>query len=179
MKDWNVVVTVYQDGYTRVLHALEKLGTVDRSPYYNVLAMTVDDPVALLEALERQTDEDPALYDAISRIAPATERFSFISADDFKAKARAILQVWSKSLTGRTFHARLHRRGEADELPSPEIERFIDDQVIAATNAIGQAASVSFNDPDAVIAIDTIDDQAGFALWTREDLARHRLLRPD
>lgn len=179
MKDWNVIVTVYQDGYTRVRHALEKLGAVDRSPYYNVLAVKVDDPVAVLEALELQTDEDPALYDAISRVAPAIERFSFSSADDFRVKAQAILQAWSKRMAGRTFHARLHRRGESHELPSPEIERFIDDQVIAATTAIGDAATVSFDDPDAVIAVDTIDDQAGLALWTREDLARHRLLRPD
>jgi len=42
----------------------------------------------------------------------------------------------------------------------------------------GQLGKVSFTDPDAVIAIDTVDDRAGMALWTREDLARHRLLRP-
>jgi tRNA(Ser,Leu) C12 N-acetylase TAN1 len=38
---------------------------------------------------------------------------------------------------------------------------------------------VSFSDPDAVIVIDTIDDRAGISLWTRDELARHRLLRPD
>jgi hypothetical protein len=30
-----------------------------------------------------------------------------------------------------------------------------------------------------MIAIDTIDDRAGLALWMRENLARHRLLQPD
>jgi hypothetical protein len=30
-----------------------------------------------------------------------------------------------------------------------------------------------------VIAIDTVDDTAGIALWTCEDVAHHRLLRPD
>jgi hypothetical protein len=40
-------------------------------------------------------------------------------------------------------------------------------------------ARVSFTDPDALIAIDTIDGRAGISLWTRDDLARHRLLRPD
>jgi hypothetical protein len=38
---------------------------------------------------------------------------------------------------------------------------------------------IAFTDPDAVVAIDTIDDRAGVSLWTRDDLARHRLLRPD
>ena len=35
----------------------------------------------------------------------------------------------------------------------------------------------TFTDPDAVIVI--VDDLAGIAMWTREDLARHRLLRPN
>jgi hypothetical protein len=39
--------------------------------------------------------------------------------------------------------------------------------------------SISFTDPAFVIVIDTIDDRAGLALWSREDLSRHRLLRPD
>ncbi len=39
--------------------------------------------------------------------------------------------------------------------------------------------AICFSDPDAVIAIDTGDNQAGFGLWSREDLARHHLLRPD
>jgi hypothetical protein len=30
-----------------------------------------------------------------------------------------------------------------------------------------------------VVVIDTIDHRAGLALWTREDLAHHRLLKPD
>ncbi len=40
-------------------------------------------------------------------------------------------------------------------------------------------SKISFTDPDVVIAIDTVDDRAGIGLWTREELARHRLLRPD
>jgi len=34
-------------------------------------------------------------------------------------------------------------------------------------------------DPDAVIAIDSVDHRAGMALWTRDDLKCHPLLRPD
>jgi tRNA(Ser,Leu) C12 N-acetylase TAN1 len=74
---------------------------------------------------------------------------------------------------------RLHRRGGKQELRSPDIERLLDDCVLNATKAAGAPARIAFTDPDAVIAVDTIDDRAGVALWTREDLARHRLLRPD
>jgi hypothetical protein len=41
--------------------------------------MKVDDPVAAIEAIERQTDERPALYDAIPRVAPAMRTFEFQS----------------------------------------------------------------------------------------------------
>ena len=77
MKDWNVVVTIFQDGLRRARRALQELGTVDVSPYYNVLVMKVEDPLAALEAIERMTAQSPALYDAISRTAPAMHCFEF------------------------------------------------------------------------------------------------------
>ena len=88
MKDWNVVVSVFQDGYSRALRALQKLGVAERSPYHNVLVMKVEDPVVLLEAIEKKTEENPALYDAISRVAPAMRDFDFLSEEEFVEKAK-------------------------------------------------------------------------------------------
>jgi hypothetical protein len=47
VKDWNVVVTVYQDGFRPALQALQKLGPVERSPYHNLLVMKVDDQAGM------------------------------------------------------------------------------------------------------------------------------------
>lgn len=179
MRDWNVVVSVYQEGFRRVLKALQQLAPTERSDYYNVLIMKADDPLALLSAIERKTEESTALYDGISRVAPATRSFEFHSAEDFVEKAKQIVVEWSARLAGRSFHVRLHRRGEKYDLRTQDTERLFDDAVIDTTAKAGTPAKVSFTDPDAVIAIDAIDDRAGLALWTREDLARHRLLRPD
>lgn len=179
MKDWNVIVSIYQDGFKRAFRALQDLGPVERSPYYNVLVMTVEDPMALLEAIEKRTEERPALYDAISRVAPAMRSFEFLSAEEFKDKGKSILLEWSPRLTGRSFHVRLHRRGARHDLRTPNAERFFDDAILEATTLVGLPAKISFTDPDVVIAIDTIDDRAGMALWTREELTRHRLARPD
>ncbi len=88
MKDWNVVVSVFQDGYSRALRALQKLGVAERSPYHNVLVMKVNDPAILLEAIEKRTEESPALYDAISRVAPAMRNFDFLSEEEFIEKAK-------------------------------------------------------------------------------------------
>ena len=179
VRDWNVVVSIYQDGFRRALRALEAFGRVERSPYHNVLVMTVEEPIALLEAVERRTEENPALYDAIARVAPAICSFEFRSADEFKAKAKASALEWLPRLAGRSFHVRFHRRGPRHDLRTPEIERFLDDALLEALQQAGTPGRLSFSDPDAVIVIDTIDDRAGLSLWTRDDLARHRLLRPD
>jgi tRNA(Ser,Leu) C12 N-acetylase TAN1 len=179
MKDWNVIVTIYQQGFRRAIRALQDIAPVERSPYHNVLVMRADDPIQVLETVERLTEERPALYDAIARVAPAARIFDFQSTEDFKERAISVIREWAQQLTGRTFHVRLHRRGPILVLRTPEAERLFDDAVVAATTAAGTPARISFTDPDAVIAIDTVDNRAGLSLWTRELLSRHRLLRPD
>lgn len=178
MKDWNVVISVYQDGFRRALRALEQFGGVDRTPYYNVLVMKVDDPVALLETIERKTEQSTALYDAISRVAPAMQAIEFHSLQEFSDKLKAILLDWATRLYGCSVHVRIHRRGDGHAMRPADAERMFDELLLQATAAAGAPCKVSFTDPDAIIAIDTIDDRAGIALWTRADLGRHRLLRP-
>jgi len=141
--------------------------------------MRADDPITLLAAVEKRTEENTALYDAISRVAPATCSFEFHSAEDFVEKAKHIVGDWSANLAGHAFHVRLHRRGAKYGLGTQDTEHLLNEFVLDAAAKAGMPANVSFTDPDAVIAIDTVDDRAGLALWTREDLARHRLLRPD
>ena len=179
MKDWNVVFTVYQDEFRRALRALKEFGSVERSPYHNVLVMRVEDPTALLAAIEERTEKNTALYDAISRVAPAMRTVEFHSVEEFREKLKSILLEWLPRLAGRSFHVRLHRRGDRYDLQTPAAEHLFDDLLLDATAAAGTPSKVSFTDPDVVIAIDTVDGRAGVGLWTREDLARHRLLRPD
>lgn len=179
MKDWNVVISVYQTGFRRALRALEEFGPVERSPYHNVLLMRVDDPAALLAAVTRKTEARPALYDAIARVAPAMRTIEFHSVEEFEQQLKPILLDWSPRLAGSSLHVRIHRRGERHALRTPDVERLLDDFLIEATAAAGPPCRISYTDPDAVVVIDTVDDRAGIAVWTREELARYRLLRPD
>lgn len=179
MKDWNVVISIYQDGFRQAIRGLKEFGRVERSAFHNVLVMRVEDPAALLAAVERKTEEVPALYDAISRVAPALRTVEFHSAEEFTEKVKAILCEWLPRLAGSSFHVRLHRRGDKQGLHTPDVERALDEFLLEATAAAGSPCKISYTDPDAVIAIDTVEDRAGVGLWTREDLARHRLLRPD
>jgi len=179
VKDWNVVVSVFQDGYSRALRALQKLGVAERSPYHNVLLMKVDDPAVLLEAIEKRTQENPALYDAISRVAPAMRSFDFLSEEEFVEKTKAIFREWLPRLAERSLHVRLRRRGTKHDLRTQEAERLFNDAIVDAATRAGTPSTISFTDPDVVIEIDTVDNRAGLGLWTRDELARYHVLRPD
>jgi len=179
VKDWNVVISVYQDGFRRALRALRQFGQAERSPYHNVLVMKVEDPIAVLEAIEKRTAESPAFYDAISRVAPATRGLDFLSEKEFVEKAKSIIRDWLARLIGRSFHVRTHRRGGKHELGTQDAERLFNDAIVDATTKAGTPSTISFTDPDVVIAIDTVDNRAGLALWRREELARYHVLRPD
>ena len=179
MKDWNVVVSVFQDGYSRALRALQKLGLAERSPYHNVLLMKVADPAVLLEAIEKRTEQNPALYDAISRVAPAMRSFDFLSEEEFVENSKTIFREWLPRLAGRSLHVRLRWRGTKHELRTQEAERLLNDAIVDAAASAGMPSTISFIDPDVVIEVDTIDDRAGLGLWTREELAGYHVLRPD
>ncbi len=142
--------------------------------------MKVDNPTAVLETIEHETEQNTALYDSISRVAPAMRTADFHSVAEFLEKLKTILIEWSSRLNSRSVHVRLHRRGRhGHDLRTPDTERLFDDFLLDATAAAGSPCTISFTHPDAIIAIDTIDDRAGLGLWTSQDLARHRLLRPD
>ncbi len=177
--DWNVVVSIYPEGFKRALRALARYGHVEPSSYYNVLVMSVDDPLQMLAAVEQQTEQNPALYDAIARVAPAMRSCEFHTAGEFLERAKLIALEWASDLAGKTFHVRIHRRGGPQGLHSTDAEKLIDAAITQATAAAGNSARISFDQPDAVIVIDTVGERAGISLWTGEDLARHRLLRPD
>ena len=177
--EWNVVVSINREGFQRAVRALRDLGVVERTKYHNVLVVAAENPHSLLERIEQRTRADPALYDAISRVAPAVRCFVFHTAEEFEERARAAVMEWLPQLSGRAFHVRLHQRVFKHDLSSAITEPLLGKALLDALEQQGAHGSISFSDPDAVIAIDTVDDRAGLALWTREDLSRYRMLRPD
>jgi hypothetical protein len=84
-----------------------------------------DIEVRIWPELGNPADIEVALYDAISRVAPATRSFEFHSAKDFVEKVTPIIYEWSASLAGRTFHIRLHRRGAKYDLGTTPYSRVI------------------------------------------------------
>jgi len=173
MTAWNVVVSVREHGYTQARKILKERGKVHKTDYYNVLTLQVPGVGEFLDELAAFCKINPAVTDAISRAIPAQKTFSFQTAADFETKAREAVLDWVPNLAGRSFYVRLYRRGFKGRLSSPAEERFLDDTLLAALDAGGTPGRIDFEDPDAVIDIETLDNRAGLSLWTREDLEGH------
>jgi tRNA(Ser,Leu) C12 N-acetylase TAN1 len=138
--------------------------------------MNVGDPEHMVDRLERLFAEHPRAVASVAHVFPAQRCFDFSSSADFESKAREVALAWVPRLTGKTLHVRVHRRGRKGTLVSPEAERAIADALLAAIHETGNPARVSFEDPDAIVLIETIGGRAGMALFTRDDYRQHPLL---
>lgn len=177
--DWNVVVSVRPDAYRKARRLLCELGPVRKTDFYNVLLIRVEDIDELPETLARWQTINPHFTDLFSRIAPAAATFDFHSLDTFREEACAAVLRLAPPLEGRSFHVRIHRRGLRQMFSTREEESRLDDALLAALSARGRPGRIAFDDPDAVVVIDTVNNRAGIALWSRDDLKRLPCLKAD
>jgi tRNA(Ser,Leu) C12 N-acetylase TAN1 len=179
MHDWNIVVTVREEGYIRACRLLETMGKVGKTEFFNVLAMRVEDVRQAIEQLHVKLAEDPDLLGCLASFVPVTHVFDFQSPGMFEDKAREIVSVWASDLASKSFHVRMRRRGFKGRMSSMDEERFLDGFLLDALEEAGNPGRIVFDDPDCIIAVETIGTRAGLSLWSREDLRRYPLLKLD
>jgi tRNA(Ser,Leu) C12 N-acetylase TAN1 len=179
MHDWNVVVTVHEGGFTKACRLLEQFGPVRKTDFFNILVLHADEPLKAMELLHARLGEEPAIASWIARFMPLARTFTFQSVQQFEARARETVSDWLPRLAGARFHLRMHRRGFKGKLSSAEEERFLDTFLLERLAEAGTPGKVAFDDPDAIIALETLGPRAGLSLWGREELARFPLLHLD
>lgn len=179
MKEWNVVVTVHEGGFARARKLLGQFGEVEKTGFFNILVMRAANQGRLLESLGEAARREPQAVAALARVMPVTHAFTFQSPGEFEEKACQAVSGWVPLLAGKGFHVRMHRRGFKGKLSSMDEEHFLDHYLLEALERAGAPGRITFDDPDAVIALETIGSQAGLSLWTREELGRHPLLHLD
>jgi tRNA(Ser,Leu) C12 N-acetylase TAN1 len=177
--EWNAIAVPQERCFRESWRYLEAFGAVQKTGYLNVLALkTADPPRAFLDALAADLARDPSNADLLARVAPAEGTFTFQDVPDFDARAREALLPRVRELDGRSFHLRIHRRGFKQGFDRMKRERILGEALLDDTIAHGTPARIAFDDSDIVIAIEMVNGRAGFALWTREELARWPLLQP-
>jgi tRNA(Ser,Leu) C12 N-acetylase TAN1 len=179
MRDWNTVVTFREDDYDRAVKTISELGPVGKTPYFNVLVMRLDNIPAALEDLRQRVELDRMRYDFLGRLVPLTWVFNFESPHDFEEHAKQAVFSWRPEVAGRSFHVRMHRRGFKGRLSSMQEEQFLDYAVMQAMRDAGSKTEVSFDDPDLIIAVETVDQRGGISIWTREELRKYPFLHLD
>jgi tRNA(Ser,Leu) C12 N-acetylase TAN1 len=141
--------------------------------------MKVDNIRNFLETLREWVKEDTHILSLISRVMPVTQTFNFQSAEEFEEKATEAASKWISMLADRSFHVRMYRRGFKGKIASNEEECFLDDFLLDALKKEVMKGDISFQNPDAIVVVETVGSQAGMSIWTREDLDRYPFLRLD
>ncbi len=167
MAPWNVLATSLEGRRDALLIALRRLGKFRRGGYRNVIVGQVDDLPAFLVAVREALGSEPLLPTALAKVVPVETIVRFDPAnapETFAAAAEPLLD----RLAGGTFFVRLERRGMKGRLHTPTLERDLGDRVWRALEARGHTPRVEFRDPDAVLVVETVGDEAGIGIVTRK-----------
>lgn len=177
MQEWNAVITVNEKGFRKAFDVFGDFGEVRRTEFFNVLLMRAEDLQGMLEELRARLERSPESLAFLARLAPVTDTFTFHSVEEFESKAKEVVLKWASKLAGKSFHVRLRRRGFKGRLTSPDEERFLDEALLEALEKTGSPGRIAFDDPDVILAVETVGTWAGLSYWTREDLENYRFVR--
>lgn len=176
---WNVVATVRGSRYRDAKHLLRDAGKLEETDFYNVLVVEAGDVDEFLAWLADVEGMSPQALECLAHVRPARATFDFQTAEEFEARAEAIALEWASRVAGKSFHVRMHRRGFKGRLDSGQEEKGLADTIFQCLESAGHQARVSFDDPDAILSVDTVANRAGMTLWGREELDRYPLLGLD
>lgn len=171
-----MVASIREQEFRPAIRLLERWGPVNRTDYYNVVVLRAEQTARLLEELREQVEAEPGTLNLLGRVIPATGTFDFQNRPEFEEKARELGVAWAPRLAGMSFHVRMHRRGFKRQLSSLEQEQILAGAILEELERLVSPAKITFEDPDAVLDIETVGGRAGLSLWTREERQRYPFL---
>ncbi len=177
MKEANVVVNLNARGLRQAVSVLGGFGPIRKTGFFNVLLLKADNVAAMLESLKQMMTSDPGSLAFLARIIPVSHVFIFQSPEEFETKAQEIVMGWIDTLAGRSFHVRMRRRGFKGKMSGLDEEHFLDRLLLEALEKKGIPGRITFEDPDVIIAVETVGPWAGLSLWRREDLQRYPFVK--
>jgi tRNA(Ser,Leu) C12 N-acetylase TAN1 len=163
--DWNVLATSVEGARPVLLGGLRRHGAFRGAGYRNVLIGRVVDRSAFFAALREDLARAPLLAAAIGRVLPIDQVLQ-LDEDDPQASLEPAIAALGARVAG-SFFVRLERRGLHGALHSSEAERTLGATLWRAIEATGHTPRVTFQDPDVVVAIETLGPRAGIALVDR------------
>jgi tRNA(Ser,Leu) C12 N-acetylase TAN1 len=179
MHDWNVVASTAQGGMRKILPVLKELARVSMTDYYNVLVLKTDDIDSFMQRLQTCWEINPDLHRYLGRAVPVEKSFLFQTPQEFEYKAQQSVLAWLPALAHTKFHVRMHRRGFHGRLSSQHEELFLDHFILDQLQEMGTPAQMDFKDPDFIIDVETVGQNAGLSLWSKAQLQKYPFLKVD
>jgi len=176
MDYWNVVVMV-QWGWDRaVFRELRHMGEFRHTPFQGVFTGRVDDTAWFLDQIHQASEAGVRWTQGVARVIPVEHTFEF-TPEGFEERLREAITPCVERMSEGTFYVRLERRGYKGKIISPEVERAMDAHIIVLGERQGKHFRVSFEDPDYIIAVETVTNICGVALFDREIRKRYPLIK--
>lgn len=172
----SVLVTIAGDAYGKALNVLRRFGRVRATDFFNVLVLESADGRALLERLHAEWPVGSRERAWLASVTPLEEAFAFGTREEFEQKVSALAEHLAPRLEGKSFHVRMHRRGMRSDLRTRDEEVLLDHRILELLEARGAPGRVTFEDPDAIVVVETLGHHGGVALWSRDEIRRWPLL---
>jgi tRNA(Ser,Leu) C12 N-acetylase TAN1 len=176
VREWNVLVTVLPGRDPAVLSELRHRGEFNRSGFKGVLTGRVEDVPEFLQSLYQAVEHGSLWVRDIARILPLERTFSF-TPETFVDLLKEAVSPFVQTMEGGTFFVRLERRGYKGKILSPDVERTVDAHILILAEKEGKSLRVSFEDPDYIIAVETVGPRCGVALISRELRTRYPFVK--
>lgn len=177
MQRWNVLVSIREGGFRTAVERLRRYGTVYKTPYYNLLAVDTEDSDRLLEALKDEQESQPESLQWLSEVAAVRDGFLFHSRQEFQRKAREHLRPLLGELSGKRFVVRMHRHGFEEQFAGASEAQQLNRFLLDSLDARGEQAAIDPEDPDVIIDIEMLAQEAGIGLWSRRQRQRYPFLK--
>ena len=174
--DWNVVVTCQQGGQRAVRRILHPLVRLRRAGFRNVLVGRVGDVEVFLSGVAELLERRPSLGAALGKVFPV-ERTFLVDVPRFSEQLAEEAAALVDRLVGLSFHVRVERRGHKGIINTQATELALGESLYGALVARGCKPTVTFGDPDVVVAVELIGEVAGLQLLTRATRQRFPFVR--
>lgn len=176
MRDWNVVVTSYMRQERRLLAELADLGEFGASGFAAVILGKVPDVGKFFETVKARLEKNPVLPELLSSVTPVRRVFPF-TLENLEERLRQEIRALAPEIGGRAFYVRLKRRGHKGELHSVEVEQALDRLIQEEFCAQGQNCFVDFHRAEVIVVVETVHNQCGVELVTREMKERYPFIK--
>ncbi|NQY91105.1 MAG: hypothetical protein HRT46_05535 [Deltaproteobacteria bacterium] len=177
-RHWNTLLVLRERRLAGLLNRLRPLGRFRTSGYPRVLLGMVDDKghdsaPGNGDRIARVVDffeQNPELAAELQRVVPV-EASPLFERDDVTETLCVAMHDKGVELAGRSFHVRAHLRGLKGRQETTAVEGALGEFLLERAEAGGRAATVTFSDPDVVVAVEVAGRRAGYAFFEREQRA--------